>query len=144
MRPSTRQAVQDPDARVALSKGLMIVGAALAVAFQLGWRVLHPEVPVFETTGIAVLLNLAANLLCVRLLMPYRDGDLNMSSAWECSRNDVSEGIAVIAAALAVDVFQSAWPDIVIAFALLVLFVSSAIRVLGGAWRQIYPASPQH
>jgi len=131
-------------ARVALFKGLMILGAALAVAFQIGWRVLHPDVPVFETMGIAALLNLGANLLCLRLLMPYRDGDVNMSSVWECSRNDVSEGIAVIAAALAVGVFQSAWPDIVIAFALLVLFLRSAIRILGEAWRQLYPPSPQH
>jgi len=124
-------------ARVALFKGLMILAAALAVAFQIGWRVLHPEVPVFETMGIAALLNLGANLLCLRLLMPYREGDVNMSSAWECSRNDVSEGIAVIAAALAVGVFQSGWPDIVIAFALLVLFLRSAMRVLGEAWRQL-------
>ena len=121
----------------------MILGAALAVAVQISWRVLHPEVPVFETMGIAALLNLGANLLCLRLLMPYRDGDVNMSSAWECSRNDVSEGIAVIAAALAVWVFQSGWPDIVIAFALLALFLRSAIRILGGAWRQLYPPVQQ-
>ena len=131
-------------ARVALFKGLMILGAALAVAFQIGWRILHPDVPVFETMGIAALLNLGANFLCLRLLMPYRNGDVNMSSAWECSRNDVSEGFAVIAAALAVGVFQSAWPDIVIAFALLIMFLRSAVRVLGEAWRQLYPPSPQH
>jgi len=131
-------------ARVALFKGLMILGAALAVAFQIGWRILHPDVPVFETMGIAALLNLGANLLCLRLLMAYRNGDVNMSSAWECSRNDVSEGFAVIAAAIAVGVFQSAWPDVVIAFALLVLFLRSAIRILGEAWRQLYPPSPQH
>ena len=74
----------------------------------------------------------------------YRNGDVNMSSAWECSRNDVNEGFAVIAAALAVGVFQSAWPDIVIAFALLIMFLRSAVRVLGEAWRQLYPPSPQH
>lgn len=130
-------------ARVALFKGLMILGAALAVAFQIGWRISHPEVPVFETMGIAALLNLGANLLCLRLLMPYRHGDVNMSSAWECSRNDVSEGVAVIAAALAVGVFQSPWPDVVIALALLVLFLRSAIRILGSAWRQLNSPSPQ-
>ncbi len=130
-------------ARVALFKGLMILGAALAVALQIGWRISHPEVPVFETMGIAALLNFGANLLCLRLLMPYRHGDVNMSSAWECSRNDVSEGVAVIVAALAVGAFQSPWPDIVIALALLVLFLRSAIRILGGAWRQLYPPVQQ-
>ena len=131
-------------ARVALFKGFMIFSAALAVAFQIGWRVLHPGTPAFETMGIAALLNLGANLLCLRLLTPYRDGDVNMSSAWECSRNDVREGFAVIAAALTVWAFESGWPDIVIASVLLILFLRSAARVLRGAWRELYPALPQH
>jgi len=126
-------------ARVALFKGLLISGAALAVAVQIGWRISHVETPVFETMGIAALLNLGANLLCLRLLYPYRNGDVNMTSVWECSRNDVMEGVAVIAATLAVWVFGSGWPDILIAIALLVLFLRSASRVLRSAWRELYP-----
>lgn len=126
-------------ARVALFKGLLIFGAALAVAVQIGWRISHVETPVFETMGIAALLNLGANLLCLRLLYPYRNDDVNMTSVWECSRNDVMEGVAVIAATLAVWVFGSGWPDILIAIALLVLFLRSASRVLRSAWRELYP-----
>jgi Co/Zn/Cd efflux system component len=129
-------------ARVAVFKGFLILGAALAVAFQIGWRLLHPETPVFEAMGIAALINLAANLLCLWLLTPYRDGDVNMSSAWECSRNDVSEGFAVIAAAIAVWAFESGWPDLVIAVGLLVLFTRSATRVLRGAWQELHPTLP--
>ena len=124
-------------ARVALFKGLMILGAALAVAWQIGWRLLHPEIPVVETMGAAALLNLGANLVCLRLLAPYRGGDVNMSSAWECSRNDVLEGLAVILAAICVWAFGSGWPDVAIAVALLILFLRSAVRVLGTAWRQL-------
>ena len=120
-------------ARVALFKGLLIFGVALAVAVQIAWRISHVETPVFETMGIAALLNLGANLLCLRLLYPYRNGDVNMTSVWECSRNDVMEGVAVIAATLAVCVFGSGWPDILIAIALLVLFLRSASRVLRSA-----------
>ena len=130
-------------ARVALLKGLLILGAALAVATQIGWRLLHPETPVFETMGIAALVNLGANLACLRLLLPYRDGDVNMSSAWECSRNDVAEGLAVILATFAVWIFDSGWPDIAIAIALLVLFLRSAVRVLRGAWQELHAAVPQ-
>ena len=126
-------------ARVALFKGLLIFGAALAVAVQIAWRISHVETPVFETMGIAALLNLGANLLCLRLLYPYRNGDVNMTSVLECSRNDVMEGVAVIAATLAVWVFGSGWPDILIAIALLVLFLRSASRVLRSAWRELYP-----
>ena len=126
-------------ARVALFKGFLIFLTALAVAFQIGWRILHSETPVFETMGFAAFLNLAANLLCLWLLTPFRDGDVNMSSAWECSRNDVSEGLAVIAAAFAVWIFGSGWPDLVIAVGLLILFLRSAVRVLRGAWQELHP-----
>lgn len=126
-------------ARVALFKGLLIFGAAVAVAVQIGWRISNVETPAFETMGIAALLNLGANLLCLRLLYPYRNGDVNMTSVWECSRNDVMEGFAVIAATLAVWVFGSGWPDILIAIALLVLFLRSASRVLRSAWRELHP-----
>ncbi|HET6630501.1 MAG TPA: cation transporter, partial [Woeseiaceae bacterium] len=124
-------------ARVALVKGFLILGAAIAVAVQIGWRVANPDTPVFEVMGIAALVNLGANLFCLWLLTPYRAGDVNMSSAWECSRNDVWEGFAVLAAALAVWAFGSGWPDIVIAGGLLILFLRSSIRVLLRAWREL-------
>jgi Co/Zn/Cd efflux system component len=129
-------------ARVALFKGMLIFGTALAVAVQIMWRLSNVETPVFETMGIAALLNLGANLWCLRMLTPYKNNDVNMSSVWECSRNDVMEGFAVIAATLAVWVFGSGWPDILIAIALLALFLRSASRVLKGAWRELYPPAP--
>lgn len=122
-------------AKVALLKGLLILGAAMAVAVQVGWRLAHPEVPIFEAIGIAALLNLAFNGICLWLLTPYRHGDVNMASAWECSRNDVWEGFAVLLAAVGVWLFNAGWPDLVIAAALLVMFLRSAWRVLGSAWR---------
>lgn len=120
-------------ARVAVVKGLLILGAALAVAVQIVWRLLHPEVPLFEAIGAAALLNLAFNGVCLWLLTPYRAGDVNMASAWECSRNDVYEGFAVLLAAAGVWVFDAGWPDLVIAAALLALFLRSAWRVLARA-----------
>ncbi len=124
-------------ARVALLKGLFISAAAIAVAAQIGWRILHPETPLVEPMGVVAVLNLAANSLCLWLLSPYRENDINMSSVWECSRNDVIEGFAVIGAALAVWALDSGWPDILVAIALLALFSRSAFRVLTGAWREM-------
>lgn len=131
-------------ARVALFKGFLIFCAALAVAFQIGWRLLNPETPVVEVMGIAALLNLGTNLVCLWLLTPYRNGDINLASAWECSRNDVNEGLAVILAAFAVWMFGSGWPDLVIAIGLLVLFLRSAVRVLRRAWQELHPTSMQN
>jgi len=130
-------------ARVALFKGFMILAAALAVTIQIGWRIANPGVPIFEAIGIAGILNLGANLVCLWLLLPYKTGDINMSSAWECSRNDVLEGLAVIVTAVAVWAFDSGWPDLVVAAALLALFLHSASRVVGNAFRALRVAEAQ-
>lgn len=126
-------ASQRAKARVALFKGLLILGAALAVAVQIGWRLAHPGVPMFEAMGVAALANLAFNGVCLWLLTPYRQGDVNMASAWECSRNDVFEGTAVLLAAAGVWWFGTGWPDLVVGGALLLLFLGSAWRVLRSA-----------
>ncbi|GAA0260000.1 MULTISPECIES: cation transporter [Rhodanobacter] len=122
-------------AKVALLKGALILGAAVAVAIQIGWRLAHPNVPIFEAIGLAAVINLAFNGICLWLLTPYRHGDVNMASAWECSRNDVFEGFAVLLAAAGVWLFAAGWPDLVIAAALLVMFLRSAWRVFRSAWR---------
>jgi Co/Zn/Cd efflux system component len=117
-------------ARVALFKGALILAAAVAVAVQIGWRLAHPQVPLFESMGLAALLNLAANGFCLWLLTPYRNDDVNLASAWECARNDIFEGISVVLAAALVALFDAGWPDLLVAVALLVVFLRSALRVL--------------
>lgn len=117
-------------ARVALFKGVLILAAAVAVAVQIGWRLAHPQVPLFESMGLAALLNLAANGFCLWLLTPYRNDDVNLASAWECARNDIFEGVSVVLAAGLVALFGTGWPDLLVAIALLVVFLRSALRVL--------------
>lgn len=124
-------------AKVALFKGLLITAAALAVAGQIGWSLLHPEVPAVGTMSLAAVLNLGANVVCLALLTPLRNDDVNMASVWECSRNDIFDGVAVIAAAGAVWLLQSGWPDLLIAAVLLVLFLRSALRVVRGALQEL-------
>lgn len=127
-------------AKVAVFKGLLILGAAVVVGVQISLHLINPAVPVAETMGLAALLNLAANAWCLKLLSPYRDGDVNMASAWECSRNDVWEGFAVLAAAAGVWLFGSGWPDLIIAIGLLLMFLRSSWRVLGRAFNELNTA----
>lgn len=124
-------------ARVAFLKGLLILGAAIAVAGHIGWRLTHMDVPVVSTMSVVALFNLAANGLCLYLLTPLKENDVNMRSVWECSRNDVFDGLAVLVAALAVWAFDSGWPDVLVAAALLVVFLRSASRVLKNAWEEM-------
>ena len=75
-------------------------------------------------------LALVANLACLRLLWRFRSLDVNMSSTFECSRNDVISNVGVLVAAGAVAMFATPWPDILIGSAMAVLFLRSSFRVL--------------
>ena len=129
--------------RIAVLKGALILGAALGVAVRIAWGVAHPGVPIVEAMSIACVLNLVANGICLHLLTPYRHGDVNLASAWECSRNDIYEGFAVFAAAGGVWLFNSHWPDIAVGALLLVLFAKSAVRVFRAAIRGLRDAKTQ-
>lgn len=120
-------------ARVALFKGVLILGAGLFVLGQVIYRIMVPAVPVFEAMGVVSILALIANGICLALLWKHRKEDINMSSVWECSRNDIASNLAVMIAAAAVWLTQAGWPDLAVGFALACLFLRSAVRVLSGA-----------
>jgi Co/Zn/Cd efflux system component len=120
-------------ARVALVKGGLILLAAGVVIAQVGYRILVPEIPIFEVMGAFSLLGLVANSLCFLLLWQHRRDDINMSSVWECSRNDIASNLSVFAAAGAVWLTGSGWPDLVVASGLAWLLIRSAVRVISAA-----------
>ena len=124
-------------AKVALFKSGLILAAGVFVLGQVIYGVLHPGVPVFEAMGIVSLIALAANGACLALLWKHRAEDVNMSSVWECSRNDIASNIAVFIAAGAVWLTQSGWPDLVVGLALASLFLRSAIGVSVEALREL-------
>jgi Co/Zn/Cd efflux system component len=124
-------------ARVALFKGALIFFAALVVAGQIAYRIFVPGVPVFEVMGVFSLLALAANSICLFLLWRHRHEDVNMSSVWECSRNDIASNISVFMAAGAVWFTGSGWPDIAVAVALTWFLMRSAIRVITSAMEEL-------
>jgi Co/Zn/Cd efflux system component len=128
-------------ARVALFKGALIFLAACAVAAQIVHRLLVPAVPVFEIMGAFSLLALAANGLCLHLLWRHRFEDVNMSSVWECSRNDIAANLSVFVAAGAVWLTDSGWPDLVVGLGLLVLLLRSSARVIGSARAELRAAA---
>lgn len=117
-------------ARAALLKGLFMLAFGLGVAAEAIYKTLHPILPHGETIGLIGLLALAANAWCFLLLYRHRADNLNMSSVWLCSRNDLFANGGVIVAGLAVIYSQSRWPDIIVGGIIAALFLKSATSVL--------------
>jgi cation diffusion facilitator family transporter len=130
-------------AKVALVKGALILTAALFVIGQVIYGATHAGVPVFETMGIVSLLALAANGTCLALLWKHRSEDINMSSVWECSRNDIASNIAVFIAAGLVWLTDSGWPDLIVGLCLATLLLSSAFKVSRTAIAELRAPRPQ-
>lgn len=121
----------------ALFKGGIMAAFGFFVLGQAIYKIIVPQVPVFETIGAIGLLALAANSLCLALLWRHRADDINMSSVWLCSRNDIVANVSVLFAAAGVWLTGSGWPDIVVGLALAVLFLRSALYVLRGATTEL-------
>jgi Co/Zn/Cd efflux system component len=125
---------------VSLFKAVLILAAALFVIWQIGYKLVHPSVPLFGTMGLIGVLALAANATCLTLLRKHRQEDVNMASVWECSRNDIAANIAVLLAAGAVWFFGSGWPDVIIGSLLALLFLLSAVRVFRASFHALWGA----
>jgi Co/Zn/Cd efflux system component len=128
-------------ARVALWKGGLILLAALGVAAHIVYRLQEPALPLSGMMAVFSLLALAANAVCLALLTRHRHEDINMASVWVCSRNDIAANLAVFAAAGGVWLTGSRWPDLIVALALMALFVKSGTAVVTDARRELAAAS---
>jgi Co/Zn/Cd efflux system component len=123
--------------RAALLKGVIMAAFAIGVLVQVAVKLaqgLSPAVEVMSAVGVVALV---ANLFCLTLLWRRRADDINMQSAWICSRNDVIGNAGVLVAAAAVAVTGSPWPDIFIGLLIAGVFGRSAIRVIRAASRVV-------
>jgi Co/Zn/Cd efflux system component len=124
-------------AKAALLKGGIMAAFGLFVFGQAIYKIIVPHLPVYETIGVIGLLALAANSLCLLLLWRHRTDDINMSSVWLCSRNDIIANVSVLCAAVGVWITSSGWPDILVGLALAALFLRSSVFVLRGAMMEL-------
>lgn len=117
-------------ANAALFKGGIMATFGFFALGQAVYKIVFPQVPVFEAIGAIGLLALAANSICLALLWRHRTDDINMSSVWLCSRNDIIANISILFAAAGVWFTHAGWPDILVGLAIAALFLRSALFVL--------------
>ena len=124
-------------ARAALLKGSVMGMFGLWVAGSTIYSAVTATVPKAEVVGVIALLALGVNLGVAGLLYRYRGADSQALSVWLCTRNDCIANIAVILAGAGVWASTTAWPDIVVAAIIACLGLSSAVRIIRQALREI-------
>jgi Co/Zn/Cd efflux system component len=127
-------------AGAAFLKGIIMFLFAIAVFARATYQLFAgaaPEAKIMSTIGVIALL---ANLLCLLLLTRHRKDNLNMSSVWLCSRNDIIANTSVLVAAGLVFLTHSVLPDLVVGLFLTFIFAKSAGKVLSQSWREMQQA----
>lgn len=124
----------------ALLKGVIMFGSAIAVFARAIYQLFADSVPDLPLMGTVGLLALLANLVCLLLLSRHRQDNLNMSSVWLCSRNDLIANTSVLAAAGLVWLTRSPLPDLIVGILITFIFARSAGTVLTRAWRSFNQA----
>ena len=116
--------------RAALLKGLIMAGFGIGIVVEVCSKLargLTPEAGIMWAVALAAL---GANAAVLGLLWRHRADDINMRSAWLCSRNDVIANGGVLLAALGVGLYGSAWPDILVGLGIAAMFGMSAVGVI--------------
>ena len=124
-------------AKVAFVKGCLILSGAIFVLSQVILHIIDNTVPIFETMGTVAFIALLLNLTCFFLLTKYREQDINMSSVWECSRNDILNNVSIIVASVVVWITNLGWADIAVGLVLSLLLLQSSFRVLKSSYYQM-------
>ncbi len=117
-------------ARSAILKGSIMFISAIAVFARATYQLFAQTVPTVQLMGEIGLLALLANLICFLLLIRHRNDNINMSSVWLCSRNDIIANTSVLLTAGLVLLTNSFLPDFILGLLLTVVFAQSAGKVL--------------
>ena len=124
-------------ARSALLQGLFLGALGLGVIGNTLWRVFAQQPIEAELMGVVALIALAVNITAALVLVPHRAGDANVRAVWLFSRNDAIGNAAVVVAAVLVALTGTAWPDLIVAFAIAALFLHSSWVIIRDALRDI-------
>ena len=119
--------------RAGILKGLIMSAFALGILGSTIYRVYYHAAPDASTMGIVGGMALAANLFCAYLLLRFKNDDINMRSAWLCSRNDVLANLGVLAAAGGVAWTGSHWPDLAVGGIISGLILQSSFGIFKDA-----------
>ncbi len=119
--------------RAGILKAVIMSLFALGVLGSAIYRISDQAVPLATTMGIVGGLALITNLFCAYLLLRFRDDDINMRSAWLCSRNDVLANLGVLLAAGGVAWTGSHWPDLAVGVIISGLILQSSFGIFKDA-----------
>lgn len=122
-------------ARVGMALALILLVPGIATLWTAWEKFDVPIAPDPLPLSLAGLGALAVNLTCAYMLSRYRHGGGSLTrAAFLSARNDALANVAIVAAGLVTaGLWRSAWPDLIVGFAIAVMNVDAAREVWAAA-----------
>jgi cation diffusion facilitator family transporter len=125
-------------AKAALLKGVFVLSLGMSILFEAWTSLLNPHhLPEPIVMSFAVAVALLGNLATLWVMAKHRNEDLNMKSAWACSKADLLTNLALIGASLWVATVQTGWPDGGVGLLLGVMVARSGMIIVRDSRRAI-------
>lgn len=100
--------------RAARLSGVLLILLALGLFGEVIRRFVTGSDPIGLAMIIAAIVNAASNLLCLRLLRSHREQGVHLKASWIFTTNDMLANLGIVASGIAVMVFGSPLPDLLI------------------------------
>lgn len=124
--------------RIALTQGIFLAALGMWVLGMAIWRAMNAVLPEAELMGGLGLAGLAVNVTAALILARFREqGDAQARAIWLFSRNDALNSAAVVVAAALVFWLNNAWPDLIVAAVIALIFLHSAWNIIQGSRREM-------
>lgn len=117
-------------ARAARLSGVLLIVMALGLLAEIIRRFVAGSEPVGIAMILTAVLNSATNLVNLRLLRSHRRGGVHLEASWIFTTNDMIANLELVASGIAVMVFGSPLPDLVIGLVVLGIVIKGGWEIL--------------
>ena len=117
-------------ARAARLSGLLLIVLSVALLVEVVRRYVTGSDPIGLAMLVTAIVNAASNLVCLRLLRAHRRHGVHVKASWIFTTNDMIANLGIVASGIAVMVFKSPLPDLLIGLVVIGIVIRGGWEIL--------------
>ena len=120
-------------ARAARLSGVLLIAMALMLLGEIIRRFVAGSEPIGVDMIVTAIANAATNVINLRLLRSHRERGVHMKASWIFTTNDMIANLGIVVSGIAVMIFQSPLPDLLIGLMVVGIVIKGGWEILGHA-----------
>lgn len=110
--------------------GVLLIAMALLLLAEIIRRFVTGAAPIGWAMILTAVVNSASNLLCLRLLRSHRNEGVHLKASWIFTINDMIANLGIVASGVAVMLFKSRLPDLLIGVVVVGIVIKGGWEIL--------------